>query len=657
MLLKKICLYACLIGYVHIADAQNGASTNLVKQDTNTINTLLLESKNNFATDPEKAIQLSLSAKKLSDKLNFKPGAAIALKNIGIANYYQGKNIEALDYYHQSLKIYQAVNDLNGISNLENNIGAIYMNQGDDTKALEYFLGSLKVAEKAQNKLRILTATSNIGAIYSGNNSTLNKALYYDLKALPMAEELGDNDAIGTVSVNLGNIYITLKQDSLALTYLKKSLNAYGNSENTPGSYNAIGKLYFSQKKYKLAIENHRQAYAIAKKLNGKLDMVQSLQGIGKVYIKLGDWVSALNYFKEAENYGKEISAITELHDIYKDMAACYDSTGDFKNAYTSRLMYDQYNDTLYNNDKDKKLASLQFDFDLQKKQGEIAILKKDNELSDLELRRQRVARNSLIVGLILAGILAFVIYRNYRIKARTNKILDRQNAEIESLLLNILPSEVAKELQSTGHATPRHYESVSVMFTDFKGFTSMADKMTPSQIVEELNICFMAFDNIMEKYGLEKIKTIGDSYMCAGGIPSYQKDNACNTVRAGLKMLDFMQEYNKTRIDNGMDVWDIRIGIHVGPVVAGVVGKKKYAYDIWGSTVNIASRMESNGVAGMINISAATYEEIKNNYACDHRGKIYAKNVGEIDMYFVTNEIIPFEKTKGSQPEFKKAM
>jgi class 3 adenylate cyclase/Tfp pilus assembly protein PilF len=645
---KKIFLLAFLAGNSFFVYSQNNADTSKTVGDTNTVNSLLLLSKNEFGSDPDKAIQYALQAKQLAEKIDFKKGLALALKNIGIVNSNQGKYIEALDYYQQSLKIFKSINDDNGISNLENNIGALYLNQGDETKALDYFLKSLKVAERAGIKLRILTATINIGALYAHNDSTLNKALLYDLKALPLAEELNDSLGIGTVSVNLGHIYIAKKNDSLALKYLKKSLNAFGNSENSPSSYNAIGELYLKQKHYDLALENHRRAYSIAKKVNGQLDMVQALQNMGKVYIKLGDYHTALKYLKESEAIGKPISSVMDLYNGYQLMADCYDSIGDYRNAYLARVQHEKYNDTLYNNDKDKKLASLQFDFDLQKKQGEISLLKKDNELSDLELKRQKVARNSLIVGLILASILVFFIYRNYRNKAKLNKQLDRQNVEIEKLLLNILPQEVAKELQATGQATPRLHESVSVLFTDFKGFTSIAEKMTPADVVKELNICFMAFDNIVERYKLEKIKTIGDSYMCAGGIPVFEKDHVCNTIKASLEMLTFLEGYNKTRIEKGLDVWNIRIGIHVGPVVAGVVGRTKYAYDIWGSTVNIASRMESNGLPGKVNISAAAYEQVKHNYNCTARGKIYAKNVGDIDMYFVTDEIVPANNEVG---------
>ncbi len=640
MILKKILFLIILISNSFFAFTQSDTISPSPAVDTIRVNSLLLQSKNNFGSDLEKAIEYSLQAEELSRKIHFKKGEAFALKNIGIAKYYQGNNIEALSYYQKSLLVFQSIGDDNGISNIENNIGAIYMNQGDDTKALEYFLKSLQVAEKTGDKLRIVTPTSNIGAIYSRNDSTLDLALSYYLKALPMATALKDSNAIGTISVNIGEIYATRNKDSLALYYLKKSLQFFDNSENSPASYNAIGKVYRNQKKYDLALQAHQRAYIIAKNLNGKLDIVYSLKGIGKTYMELKDYSTALDYLRQGEVIAKDINAPLELMLIDSAIAASYSQVKDYKNAHLYEVNYAAYKDTLYNNEKDKKIAQLQFGFDLQKKEGQIGLLKKDNELADLELNKQKFARNVLIVGLILAFILAFFIYKSYRTKAKINRILDRQKVEIESLLLNILPSEVAKELQTKGHATPMNFESVSVLFTDFKGFTAIAEKMTPSEVVNELNTCFMAFDNIVEKFKLEKIKTIGDSYMCAGGIPTYHENHVCDTVGASLEMLSFIEEYNSKRIEKGLDVWNIRVGIHVGPVVAGVVGKKKYAYDIWGSTVNIASRMESNGIPGRVNISKATYDHIKNDYECEYRGKIYAKNVGDIDMYFVTNEI-----------------
>jgi class 3 adenylate cyclase len=223
---------------------------------------------------------------------------------------------------------------------------------------------------------------------------------------------------------------------------------------------------------------------------------------------------------------------------------------------------------------------------------------------------------------------------------AERTEALNRQKLEIEQLVRNILPSEVATELQTNGSAKPKSYEKVSVLFTDFMGFSTLAEKMSAEEVIEELSTCFIGFDFIIEKHQLEKIKTIGDSYMCAGGIHEANVDHPFQIVKAGLEIRDFMKDRNKRRVARGLVPLEVRIGVHVGPIVAGVLGTHKYAYDIWGSTVNIASRMESNGAPGKVNISAATYELIKEKFVCRYRGKVNAKNVGEIDMYFVEHEI-----------------
>ncbi len=173
-------------------------------------------------------------------------------------------------------------------------------------------------------------------------------------------------------------------------------------------------------------------------------------------------------------------------------------------------------------------------------------------------------------------------------------------------------------------------------MFTDFKGFTQLSEKLTPKELVAEINECFSAFDHIMQKHGVEKIKTIGDAYMAAGGLPTPNKTHPIDVVKAALDIQKFMLELKEKKQAEGKLFFEIRIGVHTGPVVAGIVGVKKFAYDIWGDTVNTASRMESSGEVGKVNISGATYELVKNNYQCNHRGKITAKGKGEIDMYFV---------------------
>ena len=216
------------------------------------------------------------------------------------------------------------------------------------------------------------------------------------------------------------------------------------------------------------------------------------------------------------------------------------------------------------------------------------------------------------------------------------SKEIEGQKVEIEGLLLNILPKEISEELKVNGKATARRHDEVSVMFTDMKGFTKAAEKMTPEELVNELDECFIHFDDIIGKYGLEKIKTIGDSYMSAGGVPRSDKFHAHKSVLAGLEIRELMAEWKRQREAKGKVPWVLRIGIHSGPVVAGVVGKRKFAYDIWGDTVNTASRMESSGEPGELNISGDTYELVKDCFECTHRGQVEAKNKGKIDMYFV---------------------
>ncbi len=203
-------------------------------------------------------------------------------------------------------------------------------------------------------------------------------------------------------------------------------------------------------------------------------------------------------------------------------------------------------------------------------------------------------------------------------------------------MLLNILPSEVAEELKQKGSAEAKQFDDVSVMFTDFKDFTRISEKLSPSELVAEIHVCFKAFDIIISNHNIEKIKTIGDSYMCAGGLPVANKTNATDVVSAAMEIQKFMEEHFQLRTNAGKEPFEIRIGVHTGPIIAGIVGVKKFAYDIWGDTVNIASRMESSSEAGKVNISGSTYELVKNKFNCTYRGKIQAKNKGEIDMYFV---------------------
>jgi class 3 adenylate cyclase/HD superfamily phosphodiesterase/streptogramin lyase len=214
--------------------------------------------------------------------------------------------------------------------------------------------------------------------------------------------------------------------------------------------------------------------------------------------------------------------------------------------------------------------------------------------------------------------------------------LLEEEKEKLETLLLNVLPESTVEELKIKGRATARNYNKVTVMFTDFKGFTKISENLEPTELVSKLDSFFVKFDEIIEKYNVEKIKTIGDAYMCAGGIPIRNKSNPIDVVLAGLEIQREMTKFNEELKGKDESEWGLRLGIHTGNIIAGVIGIKRFAYDIWGDTVNVASRVETHGEVGMVNVSEATHEEIKDFFICEYRGKIHAKNKGEIDMFFV---------------------
>lgn len=266
----------------------------------------------------------------------------------------------------------------------------------------------------------------------------------------------------------------------------------------------------------------------------------------------------------------------------------------------------------------------------------------------------------------ILKGILKELIKRSRRQNyyeekmdeqskelAKQRDLIKREKQKSDELLLNILPKPIAEELKVYGKARARQYKFVSVLFADIKGFTTASESMTPAEVLKALEYFFSAFDNIIDSHNLEKIKTIGDAYMCAGGIPTENKTNPINMVLAALEMQNFMKGgfddiKNLTKIPQ----WELRLGINTGPLIAGVIGKKKFVYDVWGDTVNTASRMETAGIVNRINVSENTYQYIKDLFECEFRGEVDVKGKGKMKMYFVNRIKSVFsEDDKGLTP------
>ena len=423
---------------------------------------------------------------------------------------------------------------------------------------------------------------------------------------------------------------------------MEKSLEAGKGTEIEPTSLNYLGRIFARQEKYNNALSIQQEALALARGYGSKLDEAKAIMGMAETHQLQGQHQAALNLYMQAIPLLQGSAEFKiELREVYEGLSLSFAEVNDFRSAYKYQGLLTAIKDTLFYAANQKKLDLLVSLFDNEKKKGEIDLLTKDKALQDLNLQKEKIIKNAFLGGFIVIFIIAFIIFRNYRNKVRTNKLLDKQNEEIEGLLLNILPAEVAKELQHEGFATPQNYESATVLFTDFKGFTQISAGLLPHELIAELNSYFNEFDDIIDKHNLEKIKTIGDAYMCAGGVPSANTTHAIDAVEAGLAIQKYIARKNHNRKEDGLVPWELRVGIHTGPVVAGVVGRKKYAYDIWGDAVNIASRMESNGEASKVNISQATYKLVKDKYKCVARGKILVKGAGEKKMYFVERPIV----------------
>ena len=300
---------------------------------------------------------------------------------------------------------------------------------------------------------------------------------------------------------------------------------------------------------------------------------------------------------------------------------------GDYESAYKYSRLNKIYADSLALINRNSQLLQLE----IKNEEGQLTFA--SNEEKQRIMAKYRLQLLGFGIGLASAVIILIITFRNFRVQQKLNNLLGKEKKRSEDLLLNILPVEVAEELKNKGHADAHSFEPVTVMFTDFKGFTNISERLTPQELVNELHTCFSEFDAITKRHNIEKIKTVGDAYLAAAGLPIPDANHAYNMVLAAMEIVRFMVQ-RRERL--GDKTFEIRVGIHSGSVVAGIVGVSKFAYDIWGDSVNIAARMEQHSDAGRINLSEATWTLVKSKVKCTPRGKVSVKNKGELAMYFV---------------------
>ena len=503
---------------------------------------------------------------------------------------------------------------------------------GDIDEAMDVFFKGAEAAVKAHYLPGEGSSYTTIADAYSISGNYSNAMLYFN-KAIAVFRQSKDSVHLAHALSNASSLFQDNQNYDSALLYLKESTIIYEKNNYLIGkAYNMgnLGMLYAKQGKTDLAEKNINEAIGILEK-NEVFDPICSyLMTMSEIYLEKGDEPLALNYalksLKLAEQYGlkDQISgANLHLSELYEKAGNPGESLKYYKNHIIFR-------DSVNNIQSVQKMADLRTDFEVSKKQVEVNLLHQQK-------RTQQIIVIATAIALILIFLIAVGLYRRNILIKKTDLIIREEKKRSDNLLLNILPEETARELKQSGKVLAKKFESVTVLFTDFKGFTHYAENLSPEKVVESVDFYFSKFDDIMEKYGLEKIKTLGDSYMCAAGLHFSTEDHAHKMVLAAIKIAEFVK---KAKIESkANDIrFEVRIGINTGPVVAGVVGTRKFAYDIWGDTVNIAARMESNSEPGRINVSENTYALIKDEFECEYRGEIEVKNRGTMKMYFVNN-------------------
>ncbi|MCB0519317.1 MAG: tetratricopeptide repeat protein [Saprospiraceae bacterium] len=650
--------------------------------------------------DYDRAVIYLDSALGLSRKLGFKIGEGNALNFRGVVEDIHGNSDAAVQFFEKALAIRKAIGDKKGVASLYNNIGNVNENQGDYPAALANYQQSLRLREELGDTVRMMNLYYNIGNLHEAMGNYIEALDYifqyleaaekrkdeegvanawniignikievdrfeeaYDAfeKSLDLHRKLGNDWQIATVLINKAVLNDAIAEDRMeanelgdtvlnlfgeAISLQKEALQIrekLGDVKGQSDIYNNIGYIlknlgsfYKTRKELSAANKTWQEAeeylfrsLEFRQKDGNKKGIAEVYNGISDVRRRQKRYEEALDYTQKYYAIAKEINDEKYQQNALKDLARIHYNLGRYKLAYEYREQYDELRYARFNQERIKTVERREAVYTDNKKKFEIERQQHELRLRDAQLENAATIRNSLLGGGALLLLLAGVLFNR-------NKVIRSEKQRSENLLLNILPAQTAEELKKFGRAKARSYEAVTVLFTDFQSFTTIAEKTSPEVLVAQLDKCFQAFDDIISKYGIEKIKTIGDAYLCASGLPVPNTIHAEVVVSAAIEMQAFMENFRGAQQSDGHSPFYCRIGIHTGPVVAGVVGKKKFAYDIWGDTVNVAARMEQSSEANRVNISQRTYELVKSKFRCTHRGKIRAKNKGEMDMYFV---------------------
>lgn len=504
--------------------------------------------------------------------------------------------------------------------------GNALASRGDFSEALESYFKAGSVA-KNEKELGLIKIT--LGDVYSLTRNHDRSIKYYN-EAIAIFRRTNDSLTLGSVIFNAGDGYLKNNQIDKAISYLNEAEQIFKAINFDLGlAYcsGTLGLAYAKLGRNKEAEINIGQAIQTLEREGDYSPICEFLNGMSDIYAEKSEDSTAIEFASLSRDLAKSYGFKNEIREANLRLSQIHEKTGNTSEAYKFYKEYITYKDSVLNVSTAQNIAGLRADYEVAQKQAEVDLLSEQR-------KNQQLVVISIGVASFLICLLAFGLYRRNRFIKRTSAIIEKEKNRSELLLLNILPEETARELKKNGKVRAKKFESVSVLFADFKRFTLIAEKLPPERLIKTIDYYFSQFDKIMEKYDIEKIKTIGDSYMAASGLPFPTQDHAYRILMAAFEMTQFVKETKENSLYDDAN-FDVRIGLNSGPVVAGVVGTKKFAYDIWGDTVNIAARMESHSDIGRINISENTYELVKDKFECEYRGEVEVKNGRILKMYY----------------------
>lgn len=571
----------------------------------------------------------------------------------GLAWEYRGlQMLRAMEYGKQALELGTALDMKSDVINSHNFIGVIYRNMGNYPQAMSSYLRALEIAEATKDDKQIAYGYNNIGNLYM-KQKQYKPALENVLKALAAFERLSDKRGTAYSHLRIGEVYEKQQLNEQAIEHYQESLRLradIGDKEGLITPLINIATVHRQMGNDSMAFDFYRQSLKIERELHHDKGLAGSLVGMGLLYLKRGNYAEAILSAEESLRHSRKASAIQEESAALQLLTEAYSKKNDFQQAFVWQQAFIRLRDSLQNDETSSQITSLRAEYEAEKRAAEIALLNKNRQM-----------QNWLLVG-AMAALVAFAVFsvslvRLNKQRRQANNELRVQNERIEeergrsdALLLNILPSAIAERMKHGETTIAEYFDSATVLFADIVGFTTLASQLPPHELVEMLDTIFSDLDALAERYGLEKIKTIGDSYMLVSGVPQPYRDHVQRVALFALDAMTVMQGYRSNHHKQNQMTLELRIGIHTGSVVAGVIGKKKFAYDLWGDTVNIASRMESHGLSGHIHISDDVRQKLTEtdsvvtylrgssatSFYFIERGEVEIKGKGAMKTYFL---------------------